>query len=1116
MTLLIHARAHPDELVGLLADQLATPLADPFAAEVVSVPTRGIERWLTQRIASELANRGVGDGVCANVVFPSPGRLVFDVLRTVPALDAGITAWEGSALVGHVLDALDEHRTEEWMWLLQRYLGEPDRTGGNGRRITAARKIAWLFTRYARRRPQMIRAWAAGENLGPDGTAIADAASWQPRLWRVVRRAIDVPSLAEELPGGLEPIRSGLIDPGLPPRLAVYGLTALDPLDLQVLDAIAEVRDLHLYLLHPSPALWEQTARSAPEAAGERTATAGGAPALHPLLASWARDSAELQLILGGSTDPVIDVVPVAAGDASTLLGRLQDDVRHNRDPSHSGELEAAVMAGRDRSIQIHVFHGERRQVEVARDAVLQALKADPSLEPRDVAIMTPDLARFGPLLEAAFPEAGREQGGTGDDALPDLRVRIADRAPAATNSLVRFAATVLELAASRLESSAIRELVAEPAVRRLFNIDEDSVGLLNRMIDDGNVKWGLDAAHRAEWGAGRLADQTWRRALDRALAGVFLSDSPTRVVSDIAPLDGIEGQEAEIAGLLAQLVDRLTAVRARLEDARPREEWAGAIAGAVELLAAPGWEDEWQWSQLERLLTQTFGAEDHTDPGPLVGRAEAAVLISDWAQDHPSPLHFRTGDVTVCTLVPMRSVPYRLVCLVGMDDERFPRLSRSDGDDLLATHEIVGDPDRAAEDRQLLLDAVMAAGDHLLITYSGRDELTNAKFPPAVPIAELSDVLRAMVGENGVRTLTTRHPLQAFSRANFVAGKLGVAGPWSFDPMQLDGAVAVQEGPRRPPELDLRPSRLELVDPASLADMIAFFQHPARWYLRKHLQFSIPSVPEAVDDTLGVDVNALEAWALKDRILAGVSAGGDVAGVAAHIRASDSLPPGDLGEDDLSAAVTQASALWDLAVAAGFMPKRHIQFAGEVGVGDRTIEGKVDADPVAGHLATLTASRLAARRRIEAACELAFLSALLPETSWRAVLIGRADSGRGLRVVTFGPIGDSATSRLTLATELLTELLDIYAAGHAGPVPLPPNTAYAWQRGLSRGRGEAFRVANDAWVRDRFSPESADPANAMVFGDLVGIDELLNGEFVDYARKLWLPILAMSAEQSK
>ena len=192
VALLIHVGSHPDELVGKLCDMLASPPADPFVPELVSVPTRGIERWLTQRIASELADRTSGDGVCANVEFPSPRRLVREVLLSLPELASALEAWEGTALTRSVVSVLDDHLDEPWMWLLARFVdaGRGIDALGNGQRLRAARKISGLFARYARRRPEMVRAWREGRDLGSDGEALPEADLWQPRLWRLVRDRI--------------------------------------------------------------------------------------------------------------------------------------------------------------------------------------------------------------------------------------------------------------------------------------------------------------------------------------------------------------------------------------------------------------------------------------------------------------------------------------------------------------------------------------------------------------------------------------------------------------------------------------------------------------------------------------------------------------------------------------------------------------------------------------------------------------------------------------------------------------------------------------------------------------------------------------------------------------
>lgn len=1127
MALLIRARSHPYELVGQLCDLLAAPPDDLFIRELVAVPTRGIERWLTQRISSELGDRATGDGVCANVEFPSPWQLVREVLLAVPELAASVSAWDGTTLTRSLAAVLDSQLDKPWMWLLARYIHAPgaETSLGNSQRLRAAHKITGLFTRYARRRPDMVRAWLAGVDVGPDGEPLSTIEQWQPELWRRVRKRVDVPSLPELLPGALGPIRDGTVDMGFPDRLFVYGLTAADPLVLDVLEALAARREVYLYLLHPSPSLWHDTAHqlgdaSAKNALPQRVDDSTRSLARHPLLRSWAQESRELQLVLAnrGLTAGVPDEHKIAP---TTLLARLQHDIRTNTDPIENPELRAAVAIRKDRSIQIHVCHGARRQVEVLRDAIYHVLAADGTLEPRDIVIMTPDLATFAPLLEAAFPhkidaaDTDSVGGATEDsDVLPDLRVRIADRAPAATNPLVRFAATVLDLTGSRLEASTARELVALPVVRQRFGFDGDTADAIVALIDDANVRWGLDADHRAAWDAGTNDDHTWRRGLDRTLAGVFYADSTVRTINTIAPLDGLEGQDARSAGLLAQIVDRIVAVRDLLGRPRPHSDWGLALATAVRLLASPAWGDEWQWSQLERLLEESFPPVAEFAADPEISAAEAALVVETWSRDVPSPLHFRTGDITVCTLVPMRSVPYGVVCLLGMDDERFPRSSRADGDDLLVDHEIVGDADRGAEDRQLLLDALMAAGNHLIVTYSGRDELTNAVYSPAVPIAELEDTLHAMVAAAGLSQIVTYHPLQPFSEVNFVAGRLGVAGPWAFDPMQLDGAIAKQQRNDHDKTSPVRYGPGEIPTEIRLENLIRFLEHPAKQFIRTRLGFTLSEPGEIPDDTLPADLDALGLWSVTDRLLTGLLEGHTIEQLEARERGTDALPPGDLGRDDLEVAKQRAVNLRNAARQAGYDPERHVQFAGAVSVGGRVVEGSIAADPLNARIDLVTPSRLKGKQRLRAFVRLVFLTALDPGQPWHALMIGRHDRGDTLRSVTIGQLGDDSNDRKQTANRMLADLVDLYVEGLTKPIPLPCETAYAWQRNMGKGRGAALREAGSIWEKHHFSPEGQDPANHLLFSHLADTGALVESGFPEYAGRLWAPIIPLLREK--
>ena len=1172
MALLIHVRSHPYELVGELCGRLASPPDDPFASELVAAPTRGIERWLAQRIASEMGERTAGDGVCANVEFPSPGRLVRRVMLAVPELAESVEAWERGALVRSVVSTLDDNLDRAGLEVIARYIRAPeaDTPLGNSQRLQAARKIAGLFIQYARRRPAMIRAWRQGEDIGPGGGALPEADAWQPGLWRLVRDRIGVPGLAELLPAALDPIRDGSIDTGLPDRLFVYGLTAFDPFHMEVLEAVSSRREVHLCLLHPSPALWGETARlleQAPPGTERpmRDEDPTGGLARHPLLRTWARESRELQFLLAGRTPgagptlPPPPPTPIPAPPSApgpSLLGRLQHAVRANLPPPPRREEDGQEegVGPDDRSVQIHVSHGARRQVEVLRDAVLHALADDPTLEPRDVVVMTPDIASFAPLLEAAFmrdadaapdpadapdrkaeTEAATEAEGSG---LPDLRIRIADQAPAAVNPLVRFAASVFDLAGSRLEAATIRELTGLPVVRQRFGLDDDLADDIAAMIEDANVRWGLDSAHRADWGAGAGDSHTWRRGLDRALAGVFYADSNVRVVGGVAPLGGVEGQEARPAGLLAQIIDRIEAVRSLLGHSRPFSQWGPAVAAAVRLLAAPAWAEQWQWGHLERLLERSFpppedGTQDSPAPRPAphpdpeISPAEARLAVEDWTQDAPGPLHFRTGYITVCTLAPMRSVPYRVVCLLGMDDERFPRGGGGDGDDLLLDHELIGDPDRAAEDRQLLLDAVMAAGDRLIITYSGRDELTNAEYPPAAPVAELRDVLYEMAGAEGLKKIVTHHPLQPFSEKNFDPrpGRLGVEGPWSFDPMQYNGALAVQRRARSGQARQLRyPFFAAGYDPPSvirLHDLLRFLEHPARHFLWARLGFRIPETGEISDDIVPADLDPLAQWGLADRLLTGLLEGRSLEELEARERAADALPPGRLARKGLEAAGQRALGLWTAAREIGYDPRRRERFSGGVTVNGCAVEGGLAADRTQARIDLVTPSRLKGKHRLRAFVQVVFLTALEPSAPWHGRLIGRHLRGDKLWTVAVGKLGQGAGRRKQEADRLLAGLVDLYLEGLERPIPLPCETGFAWQRNLGGDKGP-FPPAAREWEPSSYNygrppAEGEDPAYEMLFSGLAGMDALAAPEtgFREYAKRLWGPILPLLSEKA-
>ena len=292
--LVTHRASRGDWLIAGLADLLLTPAGDdPFEPDVVAVPTRGIERWLSQRLSTVLgAASGREDGVCANVEFPFPGALVAEAVAAATGVDAWRDPWAPERAVWPLLRVVDASIESPWLAVLATHLGlggeDPEETR-QARRFSTVRHLADLYDRYAVHRPGMIRAWAAGDDVDATGGPLDAGRVWQPRLWRGLRAALAQPSPAERLEAACRRLTE---DPTVwdhPGRLSLFGLTRLPASYLDVLTAIGAHRDVHLWLLHPSAALWSSLA---PKIDGRRSLRLRrdddtGQVVGNPLLATW-------------------------------------------------------------------------------------------------------------------------------------------------------------------------------------------------------------------------------------------------------------------------------------------------------------------------------------------------------------------------------------------------------------------------------------------------------------------------------------------------------------------------------------------------------------------------------------------------------------------------------------------------------------------------------------------------------------------------------------------------------------------------------------------------------------------------------------------------------------
>ncbi|WP_132994201.1 exodeoxyribonuclease V subunit gamma [Gordonia zhaorongruii] len=1028
--LTVHRAERADTLVGVLADVLATPLADPMRSEIVAVPERGVERWLRQQLSLRL-------GVAANIDFDSPAALLRQITVALADDPEATDSWYGDRLRWPVLRVLDANVHDPRLGVLAAHLGvtsdDPEPTElRRGRRYSTASTIARLFAAYGWQRPAMIADWAAGLDTDGAGNQLADHLQWQPWFWRLVREEVGHPHPAEGLEQLAARVRADpdLVD--LPDRLALFGPTRIPQTLQTVLGALSAEREVSLYLPHPSDALWRTISDRGSQPRRRRSERDAVVPR-HPLLAALSRDVQELQEVLEPSIDAVI-YHPDTTAEVSTVLGALHEGQR--RDSLDTAGLPA------DTSVEVHACHGPERQVEVLRDRLLHLFDADPTLEPRDVLIMCPDVEAYAPLIRGAFGQTGMHHPAY------SLRVRLADRGIRESNAVLDVVARVLDLAAGRVRAGELLDLASSSPVRTRFGFTDDDLDNLAGWIQRSGIRWGVDTAQRARFGLAGFPQGTLATGLDRMLLGVVAEEAENEWLATALPLAGIDSTDTDLAGRFAEFADRLSSLIEAAIGECTTTEWADLLIGAVDGLTDVDDETEWQRAQAVGLLTDALAGSDEGRELRLE-LADVRDLISGILVARPTRSNFCTGELTVCSMVPMRSVPHRAIVILGMDTGAYPRASSLDGDDALAVAPMVGERAVRDEDRQIFLDAVTAAKDHLFVFYSGADPLTGAVKPPAVVVSELVDAVDVIIGHSGPdeSPIVRRHTLHAFDERNFRSDAAGGVGPFSYDQSLLSGARALSALRRSDVPAAALPRVADADLPApergdvDLDELIRFLTAPVEGFARQRLGIGLPDDVDEHPDQLAVSLDGLEQWGVGNRYLQALLDGRDPqAAQGAELRRG-TLPPFAFGTKTFGPIREKAQAI--ATAAAGY--RSDSSDAVDVRVelpGGRRLYGTV-GDVFDRRLVPVSYSRLGAKQRIAAWIRLLAMAAGSARSVPEAVVVGSGGSRPSARM-----------SRLTApddAAETLALLVAIRDAGLSAPIGLTLDAAEAAASELDR-----------------------------------------------------------------
>ncbi len=1056
------------QLAQLLHD---TPLRDPFQAEVILVPGSAMERWVNLHL-------GMAHGVAANIDYPLPAAWIWSLAAAVNTqskqggedpLSRDRAAWRLFALLPDLLDQPEFVQ-------LQHYLRD-DAQGV--KRWQLAQRLADVYDRYQYYRPDWIRAWSEGRST--DSMRSAELAAWQGPLWRALIR--DCPdshrvALIDKLLAALQSrSEQARVLARLPERIICFALSSLPPLFVQVLQALSAHLNIYLFQHSPTDQYWADL-RSKKALARTRLTNPEEANYYetgNELLASWGRQGQAFQdLLLSEDSLNAVHLEEYADPGSALLLHRVQRDILSLND-----EPETVLS---DDSIELSVCHSAMRECQVLHDRILAALDSDTSLKPEDILVMIPEISRYAPYIEAVFrydEDSGR----------PFLPWNLSDITIADEHPLIRVFLRLLSLPSSRFTFSELASYLEVPQIAAQFSLEGKVQEDVLTMLRESEVRWGLDGAHKSALDLPDTEQNTWAHGIDRLLAGYAMGSS--LYWEGVAPLEGASGGNAAALGRFCGFLEVLKYWHLHLRQSRPMSQWQDALNAMIDALFGAVRDEDDKLQQIRDALdTLTEQAEEQTLSIELLG-----LCLEQSLGTRTQHNRFFSGGVSICGMRPMRSLPFKMICVLGMNDAAFPRREQAQSFDGMVAQWRPGDPRKADEDRYLLLETLLCARERLYLSYTGKSLKDNSEQQPSVLLREFLDFvdlhypLPFEKDEKGDKTpplmsgcLTTEYPMQPFSARQF--GTAMGERKHSYDTWWCAIAQSLEDRAHAPiaagesawPAQNLAATE-GVFDQLELHRLIRFLQHPSKTFFNTRLGIYLQE-EQPNEDEENFNLNGLQTWQMQSDYLARLLSGQqqDVDSLLTLYEAQGALPHGAMATQAYEQVEEGAASLLERLEPYQGLASTPVSIAlpcevADTGQGTNEVllSGQVTGYRSGIGLLHYSPSKLKPKHQLALWIEhLALCAAGVLEAGQQSMLIAK-DAERIFQIL-----------EPTEALSILSGYVALYREGISRPLPLFPSASYE----LALDNDEiALKKARKLWAGSEWditTPDSRDPYVAL------------------------------------
>ncbi|MFT6901127.1 MAG: exodeoxyribonuclease V gamma subunit [Colwellia sp.] len=869
-----------------------------FSQEMIVVQNAGMQHWLNMSLAQQR-------GISMNIGYALPSQFLWKLVRSMASDDnvpeqspfsREVLSWRIDALIGSKIVIDDPNfssATQYWLGtatisddaVISDSINESSATKEQNdstefsekqtlKRYQLACQLADLYEQYLIFRPQWINDWHQGKaskSFSHQKQAV-EVEKWQAKLWQLLTQEQSYDPL-DLINKAIENIASK--KHLLPPRLSFFGINAMAPMWLSFIEAVSEHLDVHFFHLNPCFDYWGDI-QSEKQAINLLTKWVKGHDDItvnvgNPLLANLGQQGREFMALLNDYSTVNIEVFDtIVKGDEAeglSVLHQVQQDILTLTNSKDAPKNQ------QDNSIVFSSAHSALREVQGLHDWLLHQFNDDKSLTPKDVLVMCPQVEQYAPYVSAVFARGWQDLA----DKIPPLPCSIADRVSKDSEPIVAAFTQLLSLPDSRFQVSQIIGMLRLPAIQNKFSLSLEELDKISAWLEQACVHWGVDRQHKQQVLHSKEVNNafTWQQGLSRLMRGFAFADSPMFVDEQLY-LPNVEGNDAILLGKLMLIIEQLQHFSQHLAQEKSASKWQQFLLSLLNSLFEVT--DENAFNVIDQAIGALVEYCQHADYQQKISLG----VVRDFLTNHfsqPDPgRQFMVGQITFCSMLPMRSIPFKVIAILGLNDGEFPRQRQPLGFDLMASSKSeLGDRSRRGDDRYLFLEAIISARQSLYLSYQGRNIRNNNEKQPSIVLKELMEYLETGYGwqlhnsdnvsdknDNDDRSSDIKQlPMQAFSEHNYL-GQLK-----SFDPhwLKLKSAKKLAQTDTLLLPVEITPdNETKIVD---INELIRFFQHPAKAFAQRHLQLFFVPQETQLDDTEPFSENFLQSYLLRQQLLA-------------------------------------------------------------------------------------------------------------------------------------------------------------------------------------------------------------------------------------------------------